>query len=142
MPKLFSQAFHAYIDYPVALGLIAMPFLLGLGTSNPLAIYLSVATGIAALILTVLTDHETGVVKILPYKLHLAMDLIVGLVFLASPFVLGFAGLDAAYYWVIGVTVVAVVGFHKPQDALAQADRNHHLRAALHMNHVWRGFAF
>lgn len=119
MPNLFTQAFHAYIDYPVALGLIAMPFLLGLGASNPLAMHLSVVTGIAALVLTLITDHETGVLKLLPYNLHLAVDFMVGLAFVAAPFVLGFTGLDAAYYWVIGGTVLAVVGFHKPQGVLA-----------------------
>ncbi len=38
-----------------------MPFILGFGASNPSAVWLSVATGVAALVLTLLTDHETGV---------------------------------------------------------------------------------
>ncbi len=38
-----------------------MPFILGFGASNPFALWLSVATGVAALVLTLLTDHETGV---------------------------------------------------------------------------------
>lgn len=114
MPRFITKTIHAYLDYPVALGLILMPFLLGLGQSSPLAVTLSVVTGIAALILTVLTDHETGLVRVLPYKLHLAVDLAVGLVFVAAPFVLGFAGLDAAYFWVLGATVLVVVAAHKP----------------------------
>ena len=72
-------------------------------------------TGVAALLLTVLTDHETGLIKVLPYSLHLAVDAAVGVAFIAAPFVLGFTGLDAAYYWVIGVTVLAVVSLHSPQ---------------------------
>lgn len=32
--------------------------------------------------------------------------------------ILGFSGLDAAYYWVIGATVVAVVSLHKPEPEL------------------------
>jgi len=121
MPQLFSQKFHAYIDYPVALGLLIMPFLLGLGATNPMAFWLSVVTGVAALVLTMLTDHETGVAKVLPYKLHLAVDFMVGAAFVAAPFVLGFTGLDAAYYWVIGATVLVVVGFHKPEATLQAA---------------------
>jgi len=117
MPQLFSQKFHAYIDYPVALGLIAMPFLLGIGSSNPIAMYLSVATGVAAFILTFITNHETGVIKVLPYKMHLAVDFMVGAVFVIAPFVLGFKGLDMYYYVVLGVTVLAVVGLHKPESA-------------------------
>jgi hypothetical protein len=93
-----------------------MPFILSLGASNPLAVSLSVATGIAALILTLLTDHHLGVLRVLPYKLHLTVDFLVGLVFLAAPRVLGFSGMDAAYYIVIGLTVLAVVGLHKPES--------------------------
>lgn len=119
--KFVTKSIHAYLDYPVALALIIMPFVLGLGASHPLAFGLSVATGVAASVLTLLTDHQFGVVKMLPYNLHLAVDGIVGVVFVAAPFVLGFAGLDAAYYWVIGLTVLAVVGLHKSEDAPAAA---------------------
>lgn len=119
MSRFVTRKLHAYIDYPVAFGLIAMPFLLGLGSSHPFAFTLSVLTGVAALALTVLTDHETGLVKILPYSLHLAVDGAVGVVFVAAPFLLGFAGLDAAYYWIIGATVLAVVGLHRPAPQTA-----------------------
>ncbi|MEM8592192.1 MAG: hypothetical protein AAGF13_06660 [Pseudomonadota bacterium] len=116
MPGLFSQKFHAFIDYPVAGGLLALPLLLGLGTSSPLALYLSIVTGAAAFMLTALTDHETGMIKILPYRFHLAVDFLVGVTFVAAPFVLGFSGLDMAYYLVMGATVIVVVGLHKPSD--------------------------
>jgi hypothetical protein len=68
MFRFVTKTMHAYIDYPVALGLIVMPFILGIGNSNPVAFWLSVATGIAALLLTFLTDHNTGVVRVVPYK--------------------------------------------------------------------------
>ena len=119
MSRFMTRKLHAYIDYPVALGLIAMPFLLGLGASHPYAQLLSVVTGFAALALTLLTDHETGVIKVLPYNLHLAVDAAVGVAFLLAPFVLGFSGLDAVYYWVIGATVVAVVSLHSPESQTA-----------------------
>lgn len=38
MPRFITRTIHAYLDYPVALGLIAMPFLFGLGAENPLAL--------------------------------------------------------------------------------------------------------
>jgi len=109
MARFMNKALHSYLDYPVAIGLIAMPFLLGVGEGNPIALWLSVVTGIAALTLTVFTKHQFGLVKLIPYKLHLAVDFMVGAAFVAAPFVLGFAGLDAAYYWVLGVTVLIIV---------------------------------
>jgi len=107
--KFVTKQIHAYLDYPVAIALIGLPFLLGLGSSNPLAFTLSVVTGVAALILTILTDHSLGLVKVIPYKIHLLVDFLVGATFVIAPFVLGFEGLDAIYYWVNGAAVLFVV---------------------------------
>lgn len=106
--RFVTRQVHAYIDYPVALSLMGLPFLLGLGVSNPLAKWLAVVTGVAAFILTVLTDHETGVIRVLPYWFHVMVDRIVGLTFVTAPFVLGFTGMDALYYWVNGAAVLLV----------------------------------
>jgi len=81
---------------------------LGLGASNPAAKWLAVATGMTAFFLTLLTNHELGVLKVVPYWFHLAVDRLVGLAFAAAPFVLGFSGLDAIYYWTNGIAVLIV----------------------------------
>jgi hypothetical protein len=106
--QIITRKIHAYLDYPVAVSLMALPFVLGLGTGNPLAKWLAVATGVAAFILTLLTDHELGVVKVVPYPVHVAVDRLVGVIFVVAPFVFGFTGLDAAYYWVNGAAVLLV----------------------------------
>ena len=111
--RFVTKEIHAYLDYPVAIALIALPFLLGLGETAPLALWLSVVTGIAAFGLTVLTDHHLGLIRVLPYSFHLLVDGIVGVTFLAAPIVLGFQGIDAIYYWANGLAVVIVVGLHK-----------------------------
>ncbi|MEO1460094.1 MAG: hypothetical protein AAFV49_21330 [Pseudomonadota bacterium] len=82
---------------------------------------LSVATGVAAFVLTLLTDHHLGVWRVIPFSLHEAVDGIVAIVFIAAPFVLGLSGLDAAYFWVLGLTVVAVLALtdRSPQKAAA-----------------------
>ena len=65
--RFVTQKVHAYIDYPVALALLLLPFVLGLGGSHMMAKWLSVGTGAAALLLTILTNHELGIIKIFPY---------------------------------------------------------------------------
>ena len=119
--RFVTKTIHAYLDYPVAIALIVLPFLLGLGSSSPLAFWLSVITGAAAFVLTLLTDHETGVVRVLPYNFHLAVDFLVGIAFVAAPFVLGFVGLDAWYYWANAAAVLTVVSLHKPEGDTAGA---------------------
>ena len=101
-PRFVTKTVHAFLDYPVALSLMVAPFVLGLGSSHPLALWLAVGTGVAAFILTLLTDHKLGVFRVLPYSVHLAVDALVGVVFLVAPIALGFTGLDALYYWANG----------------------------------------
>ena len=116
--KFITKRIHAFLDYPVAIALIALPFLLGLGESNPLALQLSVATGIAAFILTLLTDHHLGAVRVISYKIHLIVDFLVAVVFIIAPFAFLFEGIDAYYYWINGATVLSVVSLHKPEVAV------------------------
>ena len=120
-PRFVTRNLHAFLDYPVALSLMVAPSLLGLGQSNPLAFWLATATGVAAFLLTLLTDHELGVFRVLPYSFHLAVDFAVGLVFVAAPVVLGFSGIDAWYYWLNGAAVLTVVSLHKPSAVLSTA---------------------
>lgn len=113
--KFVTKRIHAFLDYPVAIALIVLPFLLGLGDSSPLAFQLSVATGIAAFILTLLTDHHLGAFKVISYKIHLAVDFIVAIVFIIAPFVFSFEAIDAYYYWINGIAVLTLVSLHKQE---------------------------
>lgn len=113
--RFVTQKIHALLDYPVALSLIGMPFVLNLGQSNPFAFWLSAGTGIAAFVLTLLTKHETGVLRVLPYSFHLAVDFAVGVVFVVAPLAFGFRGMDAWFYWANAAAVLTVVSLHKPQ---------------------------
>ncbi|MFG0306763.1 MAG: hypothetical protein ACF8Q5_11180 [Phycisphaerales bacterium JB040] len=116
-PRFVTKDIHALLDYPVALVLMFAPFALGLGESHPLALWLGVATGVAALILTVLTDHKLGLVRVLPYRFHLVADAGVGLLFLAAPLALSFSGLDLWFYLANGAAVMTVVSLHKPEPS-------------------------
>jgi len=120
-PRFVTKSMHAYLDYPVAISLMGAPFLLQLGSSRPLALWLAVVTGAAAFILTLFTDHKLGVFRVLPYSIHLAVDALVGVVFVLAPIALGFTGLDAWYYWANGAAVLVVVGLHKPEPASSLA---------------------
>ena len=113
--KFITKDIHALLDYPVAIALIALPLALNLGSSNPLALWIAVGTGIAALILTLFTNHHLGVFRVLPYSFHLAVDALVGVSFLIIPFVLHFTGVDAWFYWINGAAVFSVVNLHKAE---------------------------
>ena len=119
--RFITKSIHAYlIDYPVAIVLIAAPFVLKLGQSGPVAMWLSVVVGVAALLLPALTDHSTGLVRIIPYWLHLWVDRAVGVVFAVAPFAFKFVELDAWYYWVLAIAVLTTTSvFNAPEKPVA-----------------------
>jgi hypothetical protein len=106
--RFVTRTVHAWLDYPVAASLVATPFIVGVGQTNRLAVWTSVATGIVAFVLTALTDHETGIIRALPFAFHLTIDRLVGVVFAIVPFVFGFSGVDAWYYWANAAAVLLV----------------------------------
>ena len=105
--RFVTRQIHALIDYPVALSLIGAPFLLGIGADNPVAKWLLVGTGAVALVQTILTKFETGLIRVWPYSFHLMVDRIVGVTFLVAPFVLGFNRIDSIYYWANAAALIA-----------------------------------
>ncbi len=114
--RFLTPAPHGVVDYLAAAGLLTLPFVLGLGAANPLAKWLAVATGAAVVATSLLTDYKYGAWRILPFKGHLAIDTLVAIVFAAAPGLLGFAGLDAWYYWVNSAAVFLVVGLSQPTE--------------------------
>src|SRR3954453_1593584 len=120
--RFITKSLHAYlIDYPAAIVLVAAPFMLKLGQSGPVAMWLSVLVGVAALLLAAATDHPTGLVRIIPYWLHLRVDRAVGLVFVIAPFAFKFNGLDAWYYWLLAAAVLLTTSvFNAPEERAAR----------------------
>jgi hypothetical protein len=116
--RFITKSIHAYlIDYPFAIALLVAPFVLKLG---PVATWLSVGAGVAALLLPALTDHPTGLIRIIPYWLHLWVDRAVGLAFVVAPFAFKFVGLDASYYWVLAAVVLLSTSvFNAPSEPVA-----------------------
>ncbi len=107
--RFISPTLHGFADYSAGIGLIAMPNILDLGNSSPLAFWLSVLTGIAVLGVSSLTNYKLGLLRTIPFQGHLAIDLVVALVFVSSPLIFGFTGIDAFYYVFNAAVVFTVV---------------------------------
>ena len=54
------------VGVSVAIVLIAALFVLKVGQNGPVAMWLSVVVGLGALLLAAVTDHPTGLVRIIP----------------------------------------------------------------------------
>ena len=107
--RFISPTLHGVIDYSAAVALILGPFLLGLGESSELAKWLSVATGVAVILVSSNTIYKYGLFSTIPFDLHLAIDLLAATTFAIAPFLLGFEGIDSIYYIANSAIVFLVV---------------------------------
>ncbi|HEU4607742.1 MAG TPA: hypothetical protein VFS31_06505 [Chitinophagaceae bacterium] len=107
--RFLSPANHGLVDYAAAIVLIIAPFLLKMGSSNPLALWISVVTGILVILVSLATRYRYGVIKVVPFGGHLALDLLVATVFMLVPFLCNLDGLEEAYYYSNAVAVYLVV---------------------------------
>ena len=117
--RFISPTLHGVIDYSAGVGLIVIPFLLGLGESNSMALWFSVMTGSAVLVVSALTNYRYGLFRNIPFDGHLAIDLLAATAFMAAPFLLNFEGLDAHYYWINAAVVYLVVALTENKESIS-----------------------
>jgi hypothetical protein len=112
--KIIDTKTHGYMDYIMGIFLIACPSLFNLGhnTIQGLIVY---GAGIAAIIYSILTNYELGLVKIIPMKIHLMLDFLSGLLLASSPWLFGFAETVYAPHLTLGIIelLVTIMTRHK-----------------------------
>ena len=91
---------HGMLDYIVGVLLIAAPWLFGFAQGGA-ETWVPVILGAGALLYSLFTDYELGLMRRLPMPTHLMLDLGAGLFLAASPWIFGFA----EYVWVPHVLV-------------------------------------
>ena len=86
---------HGVIDYLWGVALIATPWLFGFANGGA-AQWVAIVFGVGAILYSLVTAYELGVLRILPMDLHLGLDAVSGALLAASPWLLGFA---REVYW-------------------------------------------
>ncbi len=104
--KVLTPTIHGALDYIAAITLIIAPIILGL---KDLALWLSAVAGIGLIIYSLLTDYAYSMAKVLPFPMHIVLDSLAAVAFIAAPFILNFTGVAQVYYLVMGVGVLMVV---------------------------------
>jgi hypothetical protein len=88
--KILSTKVHGILDYLTGIMLIALPWILGFD-DVPTATWTVIFVGALIITMSFFTDYETGIVRSLPMFAHLNIDIGTGILFAASPWLLGFA---------------------------------------------------
>jgi len=96
MMKPISTRTHGIIDYAYGGALIVLPFLM---RWDRRAARLSLGAGLATLGVSLVTNYECGLVRLLPMRAHLAMDAAETSMLMGAPRVLG--SVDNGAGWVL-----------------------------------------
>jgi hypothetical protein len=107
---------HGVLDYLVGVLLIAAPWLLGFATGGA-KMWVPIILGAAAIVYSLFTDYELGLVKATPMPVHLGLDILSGVVLAISPWLFGFAAIVWAPHLIVGLLEIGIALLTQPQPA-------------------------
>ena len=108
--KVISSRVHTYIGALVGVVLIVAPWILQFDDVEP-AKWSAIGVGAWVLVNELVTTSPAAVLKIVPMRMHLALDVLTGIFLLATPFLFSFSDEDANI-WVPHVVVgVLIAGY-------------------------------
>jgi hypothetical protein len=102
-----STRVHGYLDYLVGALLIAAPWILGFARGGAES-WVFVAAGAAALLYSLFTDYELGLVRRIQMPVHLWLDGISGILLAVSPWLFAFDDTVRIPHVAAGVFEIAV----------------------------------
>ncbi len=105
--KVISSRLHSYIDYIMVLFLWISPTLFDLSDPVDTTVYI---LGGLHLIITLLTNFEGGIIKLIPLPGHGLIELIVAIFLVLGPWILGVSEnpTDKAYLILVSVVILLV----------------------------------
>ncbi len=88
--RVISTRVHGMLDYLVGALLIAAPWLFGFADGGA-ETWVPVVLGAGAIMYSLFTDYELGMVRSIPMPTHLMLDIGSGVLLAVSPWLFGFA---------------------------------------------------
>jgi hypothetical protein len=118
---------HGILDYLVGILLIAAPWLLGFARGGAETI-VPVVLGAGAILYSLFTDYELGLVKRIPMGTHLTLDVISGIFLAASPWLFGFSNLIWQPHVIVGIIEICagLMTQRVPREVHHPMDRHIH----------------
>ena len=100
--RFISTRTHGYLDYLMGALMIAAPWLFNFDRGGA-ETWIFVALGAGAIVYSLFTRYELGLIKTLPMGVHLALDFMSGALLAISPWVLGFSDYVSTPHVVFGL---------------------------------------
>ena len=103
--KFLSDKVHGILDYAVVIIFALAPSLLGIEGTSALLCY---ALAAIHLVMTFLTDMPLGIVKVIPIKLHGAIELVVGLALIVVAWTISDLASGQLFFTLMGAIIFFV----------------------------------
>jgi hypothetical protein len=110
--RFIPTKLHGILDYLYVLALFFVPNVFGF-SSNSADTYVTDIVACTVLVYSILTKYELGIFKNIPMKIHLLLDLIVGILLAASPWIFAFADVVYKPHLFFGLFAIAAALFSK-----------------------------
>ena len=104
--RIIPTRIHGMLDYASGLLLLLAPYIFNFADGTA-AQYVPQAIGAGVLLMSLVTDYELSLAKLVPMPAHLAVDVAGGVLLAASPWLFGFAD---RVYWPHLVLGLAEIG--------------------------------
>lgn len=112
MNKPISTRGHGILDYLAGVALLLAPNLFGFAEVGGAAVWMPRLVGAIAIVQSIFTRYELGLIKALPMRMHLFNDYIVGALLAVSPWLFGFYDPANQRLWVphliVGVGILLI----------------------------------
>ena len=117
MRHIISRPIHAALDYIYGVTALLAPKIVGF-EDEPAARAVSQIAGAGAIATGLVSKHEGGLVKVVPFNTHLKLEVATGLFYVAAPWLLGFSHHARARNSIVGLGLLelAVVALTKPDE--------------------------
>lgn len=96
---------HGILDYIIGVALIVAPWLFGFAFGGP-ETWVPVLVGAIIIAQSLFTDYELGVAHVIPMRVHLMADVVLGLFLALSPWLLGYDSIVWAPHLIVGLVII------------------------------------
>lgn len=124
--KIISTKTHGILDYLMGIVLIASPWIFNFANGGAEQ-WIPIIVGAGALVYSLMTDYEMGIVKTIPMKTHLNIDLMSGIFLAVSPWLFGFSDEVVAPHLILGILEIGAALMTKttPSTNYKSAHQSH-----------------
>lgn len=106
--RFIPRAVHGILDYLAGLLLLASPWLFGYAHDQAVPTDMAMIFGGALMLYTALTNFEVGIVRLLPFPVHMVLDIVMGACLIGSPILFSTGGTAAVVFVLFGIFELAV----------------------------------